>query len=76
MENTEKKNPLSDLIQTTLENIRTLADANTIVGAPIQAARSSLQRSSRRAGTMDSAAAAAPGPSWSRWLFWSYGMGA
>lgn len=37
MENTEKKNPLSDLIQTTLENIRTLADANTIVGAPIQA---------------------------------------
>lgn len=37
MENTEKKNPLSNLIQTTLDSIRTMADANTIVGAPIQA---------------------------------------
>ena len=33
----EKKHPLNDLIQTTMENIRTVADANTIIGAPIQA---------------------------------------
>ena len=37
MENTEKKTPLSNLIQTTLDSIRTMADANTIVGEPIQA---------------------------------------
>ena len=33
----EKKHPLNDLIQTTMENIRTVADANTIIGAPNQA---------------------------------------
>lgn len=33
----EKNNPLSDLMRTTIENIRTVADVNTIIGAPIQA---------------------------------------
>ena len=33
----ENKHPLNDLIQTTMENIRTVADANTIIGAPIPA---------------------------------------
>lgn len=33
----EKNNPLSDLMRTTIENIRTVADANTIIGTPIQA---------------------------------------
>ena len=32
----EKKNPLSELIHTTLESISAMADANTIIGAPIQ----------------------------------------
>jgi len=33
----EKNHPLSDLMRTTLESVRTMADANTIIGAPIQA---------------------------------------
>jgi len=33
----ETNNPLRDLIQTTIESLRTVADANTIVGVPIQA---------------------------------------
>lgn len=33
----EKNNPLSELISTTMEHVRTMADANTIIGAPIQA---------------------------------------
>lgn len=33
----ENNNPLRELIQTTIENIRAVADANTIVGSPIQA---------------------------------------
>lgn len=33
----EKKNPLSELMRTTMENIKTMADANTIIGTPIQA---------------------------------------
>ncbi len=33
----EKKNPVSELIRTTLENVKAMADTNTIIGAPIQA---------------------------------------
>ena len=33
----EKHNPLNDLMDATLEKIRTMVDANTIIGAPIQA---------------------------------------
>ena len=33
----EKNNPLSELMRTTLESVRTMADANTIIGTPIQA---------------------------------------
>lgn len=33
----EKKNPLSELMKTTMEHIKTMADANTIVGTPIHA---------------------------------------
>ena len=33
----EKSNPLNDLMRTTLENVKALADANTIIGTPIQA---------------------------------------
>lgn len=33
----EKKHPLSELMQTTLESVRAMADANTIIGTPIQA---------------------------------------
>lgn len=33
----EKKNPLSELMRTTMEHIKTMADANTIIGTPIQA---------------------------------------
>ena len=33
----EKNHPLSELMRTTLESVRTMADANTIIGAPIQA---------------------------------------
>ena len=33
----EKSNPLKDLMQTTLEHVKALADANTIIGTPIQA---------------------------------------
>lgn len=32
----EKKHPLSELMKTTLESVRTLADANTIIGTPIE----------------------------------------
>ena len=32
----EKNNPLSELMRTTLESVRAMADANTIIGAPIQ----------------------------------------
>ena len=33
----EKKNPLGELMKITMEHVKTMADANTIVGAPIQA---------------------------------------
>ena len=33
----EKKNPLSELMRTTMDHIKTMADANTIIGAPIHA---------------------------------------
>ena len=33
----EKSNSLSELISTTMEHVRTMADANTIIGTPIQA---------------------------------------
>ena len=33
----EKNHPLSELMRTTLESVRTMADANTIIGTPIQA---------------------------------------
>ena len=33
----EKSNPISDLMRATMEQIRSVADANTIIGAPIQA---------------------------------------
>ena len=33
----EKKNPISELMRTTLESVQAMADANTIIGAPIQA---------------------------------------
>lgn len=33
----EKKNSLSEVIKTTMEQIKVMADANTIVGAPIRA---------------------------------------
>lgn len=32
----EKKHPLSELMKTTLESVKTMADANTIIGTPIQ----------------------------------------
>ena len=37
MEN-EKKSPLNDLLQSTMEKVREMADTNTIVGQPIQTA--------------------------------------
>ena len=33
----EKKNPLSELMRTTMEHVKTMADANTIIGTPIHA---------------------------------------
>ncbi|MCF2661049.1 GerW family sporulation protein [Pseudoflavonifractor phocaeensis] len=33
----EKNNSLAELISTTMEHVRTMADANTIIGNPIQA---------------------------------------
>ena len=33
----EKSNPLSELMRATMEQLRAVADANTIIGAPIQA---------------------------------------
>ena len=33
----EKKNSLGDLMKITMEHIKTMADANTIIGTPIQA---------------------------------------
>lgn len=33
----EKNHPLSELMKTTLESVRTMADANTIIGTPIEA---------------------------------------
>jgi len=33
----EKKNPLNELMRTTMEHIKTMADANTIIGTPIHA---------------------------------------
>ena len=33
----EKQNPLSELMRTTMEHIKTMADANTIIGTPIHA---------------------------------------
>lgn len=32
----EKKHPLSELMATTIEKVQTMADANTIIGTPIQ----------------------------------------
>ena len=33
----EKKNPLSELMKTTMDHVKTMADANTIIGTPIHA---------------------------------------
>lgn len=33
----EKKNHLSELMSVTMEHVRAMADANTIIGTPIQA---------------------------------------
>ena len=33
----EKNHPLNDLMKTTIDHVRTMADANTIIGTPIQA---------------------------------------
>ena len=33
----EKKNSLGELMKITMEHIKTMADANTIIGAPIRA---------------------------------------
>ena len=33
----EKNHPLNDLMKTTIDHVRTMADANTIIGAPIHA---------------------------------------
>ncbi len=33
----EQNNPLSELMHTTIESVRAMADANTIIGTPIQA---------------------------------------
>ena len=33
----EKKSPISELLRTTMESVKAMADANTIIGAPIQA---------------------------------------
>ena len=33
----EKKNSLGELMKITMENIKVMADANTIIGTPIQA---------------------------------------
>ena len=35
MENIEKKTPLNDLMDTTMDKIRDMVDSNTIIGAPI-----------------------------------------
>lgn len=35
MEQQEKKNPLSELMKATMEQVRVMADANTIIGDPI-----------------------------------------
>ena len=36
MENIEKKTPLNDLMDTTMDKIRDMVDSNTIIGEPIQ----------------------------------------
>ena len=36
MENIEKKTPLNDLMDTTMDKIRDMVDSNTIIGKPIQ----------------------------------------
>ena len=33
----EKKTPLSELMKTTMEHVKAMADANAIIGTPIQA---------------------------------------
>ena len=33
----EKKNPINELMQATMEQVKRMADANTIIGTPIQA---------------------------------------
>lgn len=38
MDNMEKKNPLSDLMRSTLDKVREMVDTNTIVGQPITTA--------------------------------------
>jgi len=35
MDNMEKKNPLSELMRSTLDKVREMADTNTVVGQPI-----------------------------------------
>ena len=37
MEQEKKSNPLSELMRTTMEHVKTMADANTIIGTPIHA---------------------------------------
>ena len=36
MENIEKKTPLNDLMDTTMDKIRDMVDSNTIIGKPIK----------------------------------------
>lgn len=38
MDNMEKKNPLSDMMRSTLDKVREMVDTNTIVGQPITTA--------------------------------------
>ena len=43
MDNTmDKKNPVSELMRSTIEKVRELADTNTIVGQPIHTDRKSV----------------------------------
>ena len=82
----EQKNSLGELMKITMEHIKTMADANTIIGTPIHAEGVTLIPVSRMSFGMGvaepsfpprpvrprraSAAAPSPVPSWSRWPFW------
>lgn len=57
----ETNNPLRDLIQTTIDSLHTAADANTIIGAPIQAEGVTLIPVSRLSlGVVEAAALSLP----------------